>query len=85
MIINLDAQIRGAKDIEDIKIILSQMQAALNQLSDSKNTVRQDVKFLDDETGPVLKASDNSYWRLKVTGTSNADVALDFVQVGTDV
>lgn len=63
--INLDQSIEAAKEVEDIKVILRQIVSAVNQLETSGSKARRDVVFPEDDSGPVVRADDGAYYRLK--------------------
>lgn len=84
MIIDLEGQIAGIKDLDDAKAVLRQIVAAINQADDSKSYARKDLKFIDSEQGLVLQSEDGKFWRATLSG-GGTSVDWDFNEVGKSV
>jgi len=61
--------INQAKDIEDLKKVLTMLVNGVNTLSDSGVYQRGDLQFLDDAKGPVLRRTDGHWMRIGVDGS----------------
>lgn len=74
--------IHQAKDIEDLKKVLTMLLHALNTLSDSGVYQRGDLQFLDDGKGIVMRRyGDGHYVRIGVEGTGYSTIS--FTDLGT--
>ena len=68
--------INQAKDIEDLKKVLTLIVNGVNTLSDSGIYQRGDLTFLDDAKGPVVRRQgDGNYVRISVSGSGSSTIA----------
>lgn len=76
--------IHQAKDVEDLKKVLTMLLNGLNTLSDSSIYQRGDLQFLDSTKGPVFRRDgDGHYVRVTLTGIGYTN--FQFTDLGTDL